>query len=1289
MKRSIVILMIALFSSILFSGTTGKIKGIVTDENGEPLEGANIMVVGKTWGAETDEDGYYYIIGVRAGTYQLKCQYIGYSPKTITNLKVRVGLTSSQNFKLISEAIEIEELEIEIFQDEKVEMDVTTSVRSVDMGTMETQAVTEVGDVLSSQAGIKKDADGELHFRGGRSGEVNYVIDGISVGDPTGAKDAPVSINFANVESFNIQKGIPDAEYGDALSGSVNIVMKIGDQEQTSGHAKYTTDTFLGDSKLDYTRGEFSLSGPMPIPGMNEKPTYYLATDFTMQNGFAKSYRDLGSSDGEYFEFGDFDLTNFGFEMAQKRQNNFNIIFKTAYQITPMMSVSTSYTKSRTHDYDFTWLYRYTPQTADELISDVTIFNVNFKQTLNQQSYYDIIFSYYNRELERLPGGNAPTEFVFQDSLDVFGIGGDLIRNLIRDGGDAEGYEDRNYNGYFDREFFTDSLDGNRDHTGNWNEGEAFIDANNNGVYDGDKLYDSNYNNEWDYWEIGQSFSGFVGDTYAGGIVEGYIDNNLSGHYDKNIYSEDVAGSWEHWVDGDHYFDTGEPFVDQKRIYLYGGNLLQLANNVWDEGENVEFILKTMKAEIDADGNLDSLIIDNLAENPSFDFWGKLDNQVADEFYNAVFDTTAINAVPTIREMSVQTGIDTTGAIDIPIYYTFNVYDVKISIDYRKEVFADLRSSLGSAEQPDPRFNAVYDGWWNGRFDEFEAYCNWRPQGSNTESVNLGWTTGHDPRPETPDPVDYVEYVGSYVTYRASVDMYQGIPNWEDIVFDPTYSTWVDNNDNGSLDAPNGGYEVGEAFVDYNHDGVWNANTGFLLPDEYYDGARYQLFDNTVYKLKGNYTNQLNKFHMIKTGFELAINKLDYYSVTNPYFNFGSTGQDATAGDPFPDNGEVKTFYQYEPIELSMYVQDKMEFEDLVVNAGIRFDMRTLDQGAIDYYKLQYEAEEFGYEEELDPTIFAISPRFGISHSISETSKLFFSYGHLYQKPTYTQTFAPNTAVGTDPLFGNMNLGYIRNVSYELGVVNEIGMYLVDVTGYFKDIYDMVNTKTYEYGVTDATVWYNSDYGKSRGVEISVDRSLKDHYLWGLSYTLSYAYGKSSDEESNMEDDELVVKEFPLIWDERHSLSSYLTVVYRKGETLFDLPYTDDWTIGVNTSYGSGTPFTPTAEYFNMEVAAEDIETNSERMPWTSTTNLKISKTFAFTGEKNVSYGNLKFEFNVYNLFNKVNVLAVYADSGKWGTRSDLFYEDNPIQENFTDFYRNPSNIGEKRHYRFAVGYTW
>ncbi|MFA6653674.1 MAG: TonB-dependent receptor, partial [Candidatus Delongbacteria bacterium] len=962
MKRSIVLMMITLFATILFSQTTGKIKGVVLDEQGDPLPGANIVVVGTTWGAEADEDGYYYIIGVRAGTYTLKAEFVGYAPKEAREVKVRVGLTTTQNFKMSSEVIELQEIVAEVVMEQKVEKDVTTSVRSVDMGNIETLAVTQVEDVLKGTAGIKTDAEGELHFRGGRAGEVNYVIDGISVGDPTGAKTSPVEINFANVESFNISKGIPDAEYGDALSGSVNIVMKIGDQEKTSGHVKYTTDSFLGDTKLNYNRGEFSLSGPIPLPMNGMKPTYYIATDFTLQDGYTRAYRELGDEDGDYFEFKDYDLTGFGFEIPQGRENNFNILLKSGYDFTPTMKLSASFQKSTTHNYDYQYIYRYTPETATEQIEDVTIFNLNWRHTLNQQSYYDFIFSYYSRQFQSMPGGKEPDEFVFESDLDDFAIYHDIINNFSRDGGDAEGYVDYNRNGYFDREYYVENgSDGEytKSSTDIFIPYDPAYDANMNGEWDGDKLYDSNGNDQWDHWEKGTSYTGFSGDCLTTEIVEGYDDNNMNGHYDKDIYS--VAGD-EPFTDGDRFNDTGEPYVDQKRFFRSGDNIFEAANNYWDEGETKEFIFKTMAADLVTVEKDYTLSYSNFNERINF--------IKTSDFYKA-----------TVTKKMV-------------------LLDSIITIVYPKEYFIDLRFSLGSTAQPVPRLNDVYNSVGDGVFDEFEAFSRFRHEGSLTDEAQLGWTSGH-----APGAADYVEFTGSYSVYRAPASMYADVPNIASLTYDENYSTWADNNANGTYDRPNLVYDQGESFIDYNYDSRWNENTGFLQPGTYLDGITYSDIDNSVMKFKGSYTNQINRFHMIKTGFEFVMNDLDYYSQVNPYYYYDTDQYPATPGDPYPSHGEEKTMYNYKPKEFSSYIQDKMEFEDLVVNAGIRLDMRILDQKSVDDYEEKYEEEEFGYEEKIEQYKYAVSPRFGISHSISETSKLFFSYGHLYQLPTYTQIY--------------------------------------------------------------------------------------------------------------------------------------------------------------------------------------------------------------------------------------------------------------------------------------------
>ena len=88
-------------------GVTGKVSGRVIDSNtNEALIGANVMLIGTTLGAATDEDGYYHILNVPPGFYELRSNMIGYAVKTITGVRVEIDLTAVIDLDLSVEAIE-------------------------------------------------------------------------------------------------------------------------------------------------------------------------------------------------------------------------------------------------------------------------------------------------------------------------------------------------------------------------------------------------------------------------------------------------------------------------------------------------------------------------------------------------------------------------------------------------------------------------------------------------------------------------------------------------------------------------------------------------------------------------------------------------------------------------------------------------------------------------------------------------------------------------------------------------------------------------------------------------------------------------------------------------------------------------------------------------------------------------------------------------------------------------------------------------------------------------------
>ena len=83
-----------------YAATAGRIKGVVLDENKQPVVGAQVTIEGTRLGAVTGADGRYTIVGVPAGTYELRVQRIGQKPRALAGLAVAPGRETTQDVAL-------------------------------------------------------------------------------------------------------------------------------------------------------------------------------------------------------------------------------------------------------------------------------------------------------------------------------------------------------------------------------------------------------------------------------------------------------------------------------------------------------------------------------------------------------------------------------------------------------------------------------------------------------------------------------------------------------------------------------------------------------------------------------------------------------------------------------------------------------------------------------------------------------------------------------------------------------------------------------------------------------------------------------------------------------------------------------------------------------------------------------------------------------------------------------------------------------------------------------------
>lgn len=271
--RKMLAVLLVFWCTGLWAGTTGKISGKVTDrKTREPILGVNVIVEGTQRGAITDMDGFFQIINLPPGVYTLSARIIGYGPQRVTNVTVNVDRTTQQNIVLEQQIIEGQEVTIQA-ERPAIEMDRTHSAAVVTTQAVEMMPVTTLDEVVELQSGVVNEG-GELHFRGGRSREVSYLIDGVPVTnafDQSGGNN--VVVENAMIQELEVISGTFNAEYGSAQSGIVNIITK-GPAKKFSGSVQIYSgdwlsahdDVFFGIKNfnpLSEKDGQFSLSGPL------------------------------------------------------------------------------------------------------------------------------------------------------------------------------------------------------------------------------------------------------------------------------------------------------------------------------------------------------------------------------------------------------------------------------------------------------------------------------------------------------------------------------------------------------------------------------------------------------------------------------------------------------------------------------------------------------------------------------------------------------------------------------------------------------------------------------------------------------------------------------------------------------------------------------------------------------------------------------------------------------------------------------------------------------------------
>ncbi len=1142
-------------------GVTGKITGRVVDDNGNPMPGAQVMVEETYFGAVCDVEGHFSIMQVPPGRHVVKVSMIGFAELKITDVQVASDLTINLGtLDLTPEVIGLDAVVIKAIKP-IVEIDVTDSRRQISAETLENMPVDDYTEALEAQTSMKVEG-GELHVRGGRGGEVIYMVDGMVINDPLVGGNSGLNVASNAIEEMSVLTGGFNAEYGNAQSGIINLITKEGNVTTTSGTFSYKTDQLSIDGK-DIIPGKFSfgtqhmqlsLGGPEPIttfllptlgvklPGDNL--SYFASFDANITDGYRPNGRDRP------------DRKVLGLSLPDKQYNSYSLSTKLTYRFKPQMKVTFSYRGSDDRNDGSSWQKRYTPDTNYRTRRTSDHMNINWTHTLSNSTFYAVNAGLFRTKYELLPGGHRPDWFPKILPVGAWGDWGEYrsFDDLLSDfedmlilpwsyfGGSYTGSVPDFWEPWLDGEPYQDvgadgdPLTGDRDRgEGNhvWDPGEPYEDVNGNGMYDGpngqfdfaEAFHDVNGNDRWDEGEPYQDGWDFVDVNGDGEFSSGevaYMDYEFNGEYDPwNDLNND--GFWQPG-EGDLRMDqmwvATNSYAVQYFTFVEG-------NGVYDPGESFT----------DWNGN---------------SWWDPYDGFADPGFPAEEFFDVGIDGIPDEREE----GSD-------PSDPAGDNYD-PVSNPYGTE---------GNGKHDPPEWRPQYDDW-NG---------NGEPDG--------------DGDPNNPD------------------------------------SEWVDYNQNGIVDL------FGEPFDDANWNGLYNEGR----EGTYDQWAQWHSRKESIYTLKFDLTSQIGKHHQTKTGFLLSLNEFEHKEIQYPHREYPFADDEADSATGYPDRGVFRDFYERSPIDGAFYLQDKMEFEGLIVNAGLRLDFRYLGTELKD-------REIYDQSGELIPIdlwTFYFSPRLGISHPITDHDVLYFNYGHFVEWPEFDKVYARDTqGPSAYSLFGNPNLQPERTVAYEFGVDHAFNdNFKVDVTGFFKDVFDLVNQWVLGDRYDRFYVYGNVDFGRIRGFEINFEKRYSNHISGTAAYGYMMATGKSSSDrsvyDSGYAGENLPLKENNLDWDERHSITLNADFRFFPGDELhlFGLGLPSDWGLNFLWKYGSGLPYTLRDE-LNNKVEGENVGNNA-RKPYTSELDIKFNKGFKLAGT------NFDLILDVRNVLDRDNIREVEE---RWGT---------------------------------------
>lgn len=292
-------------------------------------------------------------------------------------------------------------------------------------------------------------------------------------------------------------------------------------------------------------------------------------------------------------------------------------------------------------------------------------------------------------------------------------------------------------------------------------------------------------------------------------------------------------------------------------------------------------------------------------------------------------------------------------------------------------------------------------------------------------------------------------------------------------------------------------------------------------------------------------------------------------------------------------------------------------------------------------------------------------PRLAISFPISDDAGFFAHYDILTQRPPNSNVTTPLDyfyffqagRFDEDNPISNPNLRPEKTVDYEVGFQQKItNTSALKLTAYYKELRDNIQRRIYLYVpiVNQYSTYDNRDFATVKGFTVNYDLRRTNNFQMNLAYTLQFADGTGSNENSqkglgaSSRGNLRTIS--PLDFDERHNFSATFDYRYDEGKKYTGpralKSVLENFGINLQGFVVSGRPYTKKEIPAKFDGSGTIGQLNGANKPWRYTVDMRIDKTIHLTKESASRPMNLNVFFRVQNLFDTRNIIGVYGATG-------------------------------------------